>query len=83
MRMGGWEEHQPLCDTLVTVYESLTCYSETTVGSPDAGGDFLRAVVYNVKMGASSQVEIKSSEDLRQVIFSSNSVLSSVLRHPE
>ena len=70
MRNGGWQVHQPVCHTIVTIFES-SASSETSFRclKPDEG--CIRAVVYYVKMGAYAQVDIKSFVDLRQVIFSS------------
>lgn len=69
MRNGDWQVRRPVCYTIVTVFES-SASSETSFRciKPDEG--CIRALVYYVKMGAYAQVDIKSFEDLRQVIFS-------------
>lgn len=67
MRKDDWESHQPVCDTVITVYES----SSSKKGSGIAEDDkvCLRAAVYYTKMGAYAEVAIKGFEELRQVIF--------------
>lgn len=65
MRKEDWEMHQPVCNTVITVYE----YSPLTTGSGFDDEVYLRAAVYYVKLGAYAEVSIKGFEDLRQVIF--------------
>lgn len=65
IRRDDWEEHQPVCDTVVTVYES----SGTGSGGGSTKDDLqLRATVYYSKLAAYSEVSIIGFDDLRQVI---------------
>lgn len=66
MRRDGWERHQPVCDTLVTVYQSLTPAAGTDV--VNAEETCLRVVVYCVKIGTYAQASIYGFADLRQVM---------------
>lgn len=68
MRNGGWQVPQPVCHTIVTVFESSVSSETGRCIEPDEG--WIRAIVYYVKMGAYAQVDIKSFVDLRQVTFS-------------
>ncbi len=65
IRRDDWEEHQPVCDTVITVYESSHPGSE---GGPTNDDVQLRAAVYYSKLAAYSEVSIKGFDDLRQVI---------------
>lgn len=65
IRRDDWEEHQPICDTVVTVYESSGLDSEAGPINDDVQ---LRAAVYYSKLAAYSEVSIKGFDDLRQVI---------------
>lgn len=70
MRIGDWEEHQPMCDTVVTVYESPSGGTGNVEDLVDNNGDLtLRVVVFYAKMAAYSEVSIKGFMDLRQVII--------------
>lgn len=69
MRIGDWEEHQPVCDTVVTVYESLSSGTGVVEDLIDDGDTCLRVVVFYAKMAAYSEVSIKGSIDLRQVMI--------------
>lgn len=65
IRRGDWEVHQPVCDTVVTVFESFRPRAQDI---PDNDDMALRAVVYYSKLAAYAEVWIKSFQDLRQVI---------------
>ena len=64
MRRGDWEEHQPVCDTVVTVFESSGPGAQD---GPDIDDVNLRAVVYYTKSATYAEVSIKGFQDLRQV----------------
>ena len=63
IRKGDWEEHQPVCDTVVTVFESN---GPGAHNRPDAD-IYLRAAVFYSKLAAYAEVSIKGFQDLRQV----------------
>ena len=68
IRKDDWESHQPVCDTVVTVYaSSLSSPSGVGVGVANDDDVCLRAAVYYAKMGAYAEVTIKGFLDLRQV----------------
>ncbi|CAM9212025.1 unnamed protein product [Ectocarpus sp. 13 AM-2016] len=66
IRKNDWEEHQPACDTVVTVFLSSALDNESR----------LRATVYYSKFGAYAEVSIKGFEDLRQVVGALNQSLA-------
>lgn len=58
IRKDDWEKHQPVCDTVVTVFAPTALDDQSC----------LRTVVYYSKLGAYAEVSIKGFEDLRQVL---------------
>eukprot|EP00904_Undaria_pinnatifida_P005397 jgi/Undpi1/1988/HiC_scaffold_12.g05375.m1 len=80
IRKDDWESHQPVCDTVVTVFAS------SPSGAGDGGADkddgvCLRAVVYYTKMAAYAEVTIKDFIDLRQVVGALHQPLAHEWRH--
>lgn len=66
IRRDDWEQHQPVCDTVVTVYESFARGTQNDLANNDEVR--LRAVVYYSKLGAYAEVSITGFQDLRQVM---------------
>ncbi|CAM9513235.1 unnamed protein product, partial [Discosporangium mesarthrocarpum] len=67
VRIGGWEQHQPTCDVVVTVFESPTLGGTPTSSDPTAGTRYLRLVVYYPKIASCADTLINGEKDLREV----------------
>lgn len=67
IRRDDWEQHQPVCDTVVTIYDSS---APSTHNDPAINDEMrLRAVVYYSKLGTYAEVSITGFQDLRQVMM--------------
>ncbi|CAN0145147.1 unnamed protein product [Scytosiphon promiscuus] len=66
VKKDDWERHQPVCDTIITVFHS----SARGIGDEYPANDqlHLRAAIYYSKLGAHAEVNIDSYDDLRQVV---------------
>lgn len=68
IRKDDWEAHQPVCDTIVTVYECPPPEVSSTTIEGNEEEIALRAVVYYPRMASYAEVPITGFIDLRQVI---------------
>ncbi|CAM9112072.1 unnamed protein product, partial [Choristocarpus tenellus] len=68
VRVGGWEQHQPACDVIVTVFESWLSQGITPASTDGIEGDKLfRVVVYNPKLASCAETFIEGKNDLCEV----------------
>lgn len=67
MRQNDWEIHQPVCDTVVTVYDASFSGTETAEANDGEDEISLRAAIYCPKLASYTGITITGFEDLRQV----------------